>query len=107
MPSDIDDLAAALDGLQGVDTGDNADAVPPGRRACPICGQHMQVEAHDSIAIDICPRHGIWLDNGELPALLARARGDRAAQTRRRIRKAKRDGKVSGALFGVWSLLLD
>jgi Zn-finger nucleic acid-binding protein len=32
----------------------------------------MEAEKSYGIAIDLCPRHGVWLDRGELPALRRR-----------------------------------
>jgi Zn-finger nucleic acid-binding protein len=83
-----------------------ADAAPAGMRPCPICGTKMRRCIAWGAAVDVCNAHGIWLD-GELPAILA-ARGD--GQWRRRLadlQRARRDGKVAGALLGMWSLLLD
>ncbi len=105
--SDIDDLASALDDLSDADVGDNASIVPPGQRPCPICGEHMQIDDTHGIDIDVCPKHGVWLDAGELPAIAARARSGERRSRSRMIRNAKRDGKISGMLLGGWSLLLD
>ena len=41
---------------------------------CPECGELMNRSnfAHSSgIVLDVCKRHGVWLDRGELPALFA------------------------------------
>ena len=70
----------------------------------------MQVELENGIEIDLCPHHGVWLDNGELRSILDLARGRSSAQyarTYQAISDAKRDGKIAGALLGFWSLLLD
>ncbi|HVX12472.1 MAG TPA: zf-TFIIB domain-containing protein [Pirellulales bacterium] len=48
---------------------DNDSLVPPGQRTCPICRAAMQSRALHSIPVDICPDHGIWLDNGKLESL--------------------------------------
>ena len=40
-----------------------------GTRSCPACGEDMskQVFAYESgVTTDVCDRHGVWLDEGEL-----------------------------------------
>jgi Zn-finger nucleic acid-binding protein len=56
-----------------------AGAVAAGRR-CPRCGRALHVvTAGGGVKLDRCPRgDGLWLDAGELAALLARS-GDAAA----------------------------
>ena len=85
----------------------NNEIVPSGERPCPICGKHMDVEQMSEVDVDVCAKHGVWLDRGELPRILGR----HAASVRRKhaetIRKASRKGKESGVIFGVWSLLFD
>ncbi|MEZ4390368.1 MAG: zf-TFIIB domain-containing protein [Polyangiales bacterium] len=55
--------------------------------ACPVCGQSMQKQnIPQGIELDLCNEHGVWLDRGELEAMLLRetaakpARGGRAAK---------------------------
>ena len=54
-----------------------------GQRPCPRCGKKMRVErvgGEHAVEIDRCPRgHGIWLDRGEMRALVASSEG-RAAR---------------------------
>jgi len=107
MSDPIDELAAALNELDIAETSETEPVVPAGQRPCPICEQSMRVESHGPVDVDICPRHGIWLDNGELPAILSYARSRHAESVRRRIARAKRDGKISGTLLGAWSLLFE
>ena len=84
-------------------------------RACPVCGQEMTVEHEENICIDVCGEHGIWLDKGELPAIVAaiQRREDRKGRRKQRVRRdrelreARRKGKLQGAFFGFWSLLFD
>ncbi len=39
--------------------------------ACPVCGQTMQKHnIPQGLEIDHCATHGVWLDQGELEALL-------------------------------------
>lgn len=106
MDQEAFDFLADLEGRhENVQSNDAA--VPPGERECPICKQPMQVEEQYGISIDVCPAHGMWLDRGELPAIVGRIRSGERINRRAAIRRAKRDGKFSGAFFGIWSLLLD
>lgn len=42
-------------------------AMPKKQIGCPICGAPMQKRlVMDSIEIDYCDSHGVWLDSGEL-----------------------------------------
>lgn len=41
--------------------------------ACPTCRLPMKPVVQLGIATDVCDRHGVWLDAGELQALLAAA----------------------------------
>ena len=52
-------------------TENNSDTVPSGERPCPICGTRMAVENISGVSIDVCAKHGVWLDRGELPKILA------------------------------------
>ena len=85
----------------------NDEIVPPGERECPICKEPMQVEFETGVHVDVCPEHGIWLDRGELPSILSVIRSGDRVNRHDAIRKARQEGKVSGTLFGAWSLLLD
>ena len=33
---------------------------------CPVCGEAMHTETLHGTTIDVCPRHGVWLDSKEL-----------------------------------------
>ena len=37
---------------------------------CPQCLEEMVVEMYEGVHIDWCREHGVWLDNGELSAIL-------------------------------------
>lgn len=51
----------------------------PGRvLPCPICREDMSHELYADVHIDWCPNHGVWLDNGELDAILNNLRLDPA-----------------------------
>ena len=41
-----------------------------GNRNCVICGGRMRHEFHDGVEVDVCDEHGIWLDRGELAAII-------------------------------------
>ena len=47
-------------------------------RACPECGAAMQTVMLGTVALDRCPPHGVWFDNGELTAALDEAKRFRA-----------------------------
>lgn len=41
---------------------------------CPICEREMTLERYQEVHLDRCSEHGIWLDIGELEALLSNLR---------------------------------
>jgi len=84
-----------------------AASAPQGQRPCPVCSEKMLLEDQYGVQIDVCPAHGIWLDRGELSAIAGRIRSGEKISRSRAIRQAKKDGKMSGAMFGVWSLFFD
>lgn len=83
----------------------NESIVPEGQRPCPICGKIMMGESNRGVRVDVCEEHGIWLDSGELPKIIAAIRGKQMRTTRKQIHSARRQGKIDGALWGWWSLL--
>lgn len=45
-------------------------------RRCPMCSKPMHsgrygTETSTNVVVDVCPRHGVWLDSGELEELEA------------------------------------
>lgn len=76
-------------------------------RPCPICAEPLEHESFKGVPIEVCLEHGIWLDNGELEMILAKRERTLRARARRQANQAHRDGKVSGMLFGWWSLFVD
>jgi Zn-finger nucleic acid-binding protein len=78
-----------------------------GRRPCPVCGETMIVESKRGITIDACPDHGIWLDKGELPAIIRKVSRKHRALRLEAVKRAYRDGKIQGAFWGFLSLLFD
>ena len=43
---------------------------------CPHCSDAMKLEEYKSVMLDWCTDHGIWLDNGELEAIVNNLRLD-------------------------------
>ena len=55
----------------------SGDSIEKGRRRCPRCPRRMErlilgAASDAPIEVDRCPRHGFWLDRGELGAILSR-----------------------------------
>jgi Zn-finger nucleic acid-binding protein len=44
--------------------------------SCPVCGKAMELEEHHDVHLDWCREHGVWLDNGELEAIVNNLRTD-------------------------------
>jgi len=38
--------------------------------SCPKCAKPMRLQYYEAVHMDWCPGHGIWLDKGELAAIL-------------------------------------
>ena len=52
---------------------------PPSRDRtlnCPHCNDAMRVDVYEGVQLDWCIKHGVWLDNGELEAILNNLRLD-------------------------------
>ena len=43
---------------------------------CPACDSKMALEQFEGVTIDWCKEHGVWLDNGELKAIINNLRLD-------------------------------
>ena len=41
-------------------------------RACPVCGETMELVQQFDVVIDVCEAHGVWLDQGEQATILER-----------------------------------
>ena len=89
------------------ETVDNDHLTPSGERPCPICGETMGVEFNYGMSIDVCEQHGIWLDRGELRKVVSFVKSGERISRQDAIRNAKRQGKISGTVFGAWSLMFD
>jgi len=83
------------------------DTIGPGERLCPVCGECMQVEAKRGVSVDVCSKHGVWLDSGELDKILLA----RSPKTQRRRRgsheRVRRAGASAGFRHGWLALLED
>jgi len=67
----------------------------------------MMLEKLEGVTTDVCRAHGIWFDVDEAERLIARVRNGERVATANAVEQASREGKLSGALFGVLSLLFD
>jgi Zn-finger nucleic acid-binding protein len=68
------------------------DEVHEGERPCPVCGKRMYVEKKSNVSIDVCADHGIWLDRGELDAIVMAARKRGRRRQRSAVKEARRKG---------------
>jgi hypothetical protein len=39
---------------------------------CPVCGDTMEFQQKEGVSIDVCLEHGIWLDAGEIDAIVGK-----------------------------------
>lgn len=68
---------------------------------CPACGIAMQKRiVRDSIELDFCDWHGVWLDTGELERFLA-LQGGGQASGRPGLGKAVIRGLAGAAVVGA------
>jgi Zn-finger nucleic acid-binding protein len=102
----VEDIAEALRAAPLVSPGGTQDSIT-GERPCPVCKRLMVVERNQGVAVDVCREHGVWFDLGELPTLLARARAGSRVGLATELADAKKSGRISGILFGLWSLMFD
>ena len=49
---------------------------PDRKLSCPHCDNSLKHELYQDVEMDWCPEHGVWLDNGELEAILNNLRLD-------------------------------
>jgi Zn-finger nucleic acid-binding protein len=48
---------------------------------CPTCETDLRVAQRQGVNLDCCPRcHGVWLEQGELDAIIERSRADRVGK---------------------------
>jgi Zn-finger nucleic acid-binding protein len=83
---DRGELEQALAARQGAGVDAQPVPHPPRYLKCPVCADLMtprNYEKRSGVIVDVCARHGAWLDAGELERLVAwthSARAARAAQ---------------------------
>ena len=80
---------------------------PHGERPCPVCGEKMKLAERTGTEIDICEEHGVWLDAGELAAIVTRVKRQQRHKSSIAYKRGKASGKVSGVLWGPLSFLFD
>jgi Zn-finger nucleic acid-binding protein len=89
---------------------------------CPACGDLMNRKnfgGSSGIVVDVCAKHGVWFDQGELPRIMkfvedgglarARAREEERARRRDAERRAREaaDGVRLGAIAGDTGSFVD
>ena len=73
---------------------------------CPKCATNMQkVKIEAGVEVDCCDSHGVWLDVGELQAILhhSEKRANQGPGIGAQLGKQIVNSAVSGAGFGVGS----
>jgi hypothetical protein len=88
---DAGELGLLLSGRPETPAGLTLENARRGARRCPRCVRKMDTGqfAGSTIELDACPaQHGLWLDRGELTALMqAQARGPQAAAVAGHLRE--------------------
>lgn len=61
-------------------------------RTCPVCTEGLEQHDHEGVTLDRCPAgHGLWLDRGELRAVVASEEQDRSeAEEQAALEEARR-----------------
>jgi len=67
----------------------------------------MTVAKKGKTEIDVCEKHGVWLDKGELEAISRRLHIGEATRVHFAVQDARASGKISGWLFGPLTSLFD
>lgn len=102
-PPYLNEIAAAFRNAPPLRSEDDRDRA----LKCPVCSADMAIERVHGVRIDACRAHGAWFDLGEVPQLIERVRAGEALAASAAVRDARRDGKISGMLFGLLSLFFD
>ncbi len=78
---DQGELGLILHGAPDLPPGWDLSLQSAGARPCPHCGRKMKTGPLPStkVEVDACPLHGLWLDAGELQALVRAAAGPTSA----------------------------
>ena len=100
------EIDATLQFLQSLESGVTASAndelVRLGERECPICKVKMAVEDREGVTLDTCPQHGVWLDFGELEAIVSRLRRGEKLRRNLAIRRAIEDDRIERGYGRTW-----
>jgi len=72
-----------------------------------VCGTSMPIEEVLGLTTNTCTEHGVWLDTGELPAIIDQVRSGTRRAASHAIAEANARGKGSGIFFGAFSPLFD
>ncbi|HUQ16363.1 MAG TPA: zf-TFIIB domain-containing protein [Candidatus Saccharimonadales bacterium] len=95
-------------------TASSSDAAERPRREsavkCPTCDARMKTKTVNSVEVDVCQEHGLWLDKGELERIMSTSRRGyhqiQRSVIRRRVSDARSTGRYEGIFFGWLSLFL-
>ena len=85
----------------------NEEIVPTGERECPICKQRMESFEEQGVIIEACEEHGIWLDRGELEAILHRVRSRDRLSRDMAIRNAIKSERKAAQMWCAWTIAFD
>jgi len=55
---------------------------------CPICKERMEIVKIEGVVVDICHKHGAWLDKGEMEII---------------IEASKKRGEANGFVQKIWN----
>ena len=58
----------------------NEEGVPRGEKLCPVCRAPMRVEAGRGVSVDVCPDHGVWIDQEKLASFCSYVREGEVAE---------------------------
>jgi Zn-finger nucleic acid-binding protein len=85
-----------LECLHSESVSPNDEIVAPGERECPICKRKMTVQGREGLSVDTCPEHGVWLDSGELEAIVGRLRRGAKINTEHAYNMGYKKGYAEG-----------
>ena len=73
---------------------------------CPICQTAMVKNITHGVEVDVCREHGIWLEKGELPKIIARVRSIYSDGMAHQKQENREKGRLEGIFFGWLSFFL-
>jgi Zn-finger nucleic acid-binding protein len=85
-----------LECLHSESASPNDQIVAPGERECPICKRKMIVQGREALTADACLEHGVWLDSGELEAIIGRLRRGARMNTEHAYKMGYKKGYAEG-----------